>query len=314
MIKHLLFLITLPFIALGAALAWPMSNPPPLASVTDAIRAAPRVAQPEVQTFAARDGTNLAFRAFPVPEPRAIAVLIHGSAGSSRDMAALGHALAADGVTAYALDIRGQGQSGERGDIAYIGQQEDDAADFLAHIANQAPAAPRILIGHSSGGGFALKLAASPQGAPFARTILIAPYLGHAAPTTRPGNGEWARPNIPRIVALSILDRAHITALQGMPVLAFAAGQNENVTRAWSFRMMTGFAAHEDFAADIRAARAPLTVIAGADDALMYADRYAATFHATNPNVTVRVLPGVDHISAISAPTALAAIVEATRT
>lgn len=313
MIKHLLFLIMLPFIALGAALAWPMSNPPPLASVTDAIRAAPRVAQPEVQAFAARDGTNLAFRAFTVPEPRAIAVLIHGSAGSSRDMAALGHALAADGVTAYALDIRGQGQSGERGDIAYIGQQEDDAADFLAHIANQAPAAPRILIGHSSGGGFALKLAASPQGAPFARTILIAPYLGHAAPTTRPGNGEWARPNIPRIVALSILDRAHITALQGMPVLAFAAGQNENVTRAWSFRMMTGFAAHEDFAADIRAARAPLTVIAGADDALMYADRYAATFHATNPNVTVRVLPGVDHISAISAPSALAAVVEATR-
>lgn len=314
MIKHILTLITLPLIALGAALAWPMQNPPPLASVTDAIRAAPRVAQPEVQTFAARDGTSLAFRAFPAPAaPRAIAVLIHGSAGSSRDMVALGHALAADGVTAYALDIRGQGQSGERGDIAYIGQQEDDAADFLAHIATETPAAPRILIGHSSGGGFALKLAASPQGAPFARTILIAPYLGHAAPTTRPGNGEWARPNIPRIVALSILDRAHISALQGLPVLAFAAGDNENVTRAWSYRMMMGFAAHEDFATDIRNARAPLTVIAGTDDALMYADRYEPTFHAVNPNVAVRVLPGVDHISAISAPTALAAIVEATR-
>jgi len=313
MLKFILTLITLPFIALGAALAWPMQNPPPLASITDAVRAAPRVEQPEVQTFAARDGTNLAYRAFPAPAPRAIAVLIHGSAGSSRDMAALGHALAADGVTAYALDIRGQGQSGARGDIAYIGQQEDDAADFLAHIAADAPSAPRILIGHSSGGGFALKLAASPQGAPFARTILIAPYLGHAAPTTQPGNGEWARPNIPRIVALSILDRFHITALQGLPVLAFAANNNENVTRAWSFRMMQGFAAHDDFAADVRAARAPITVIAGADDALMYADRYAPTLHAVNPNIAVRVLPNVDHISAISAPSALAAIVESTR-
>ena len=54
-------------------------------------------------------------------------------------------------------------------------------------------------------------------------------------------------------------------------------------------------------------------MIAGEDDALMYADRYAETFHAVNPNVAVRVLPGVDHISAISAPSALAAIVEATR-
>jgi non-heme chloroperoxidase len=38
------------------------------------------------------------------------------------------------GVTAYALDVRGHGASGRRGDIDYIGQLDDDLADFMAQI------------------------------------------------------------------------------------------------------------------------------------------------------------------------------------
>ena len=60
------------------------------------------------------------------------------------------------------------------------------------------PTVPLTLIGHSAGGGFALRVAASPIQNLFARTVLLAPYLGYNAPTNRPNSGGWASADIPR--------------------------------------------------------------------------------------------------------------------
>ena len=43
---------------------------------------------------------------------------------------ALSQALAGHGVETFAVDMRGHGTSGTRGDIGYVGQLEDDLADF----------------------------------------------------------------------------------------------------------------------------------------------------------------------------------------
>ena len=50
------------------------------------------------------------------------------------------------------------------------------------------PSAPLTLIGHSAGGGFALRVAGSPIQNLFERTILLAPYLGYDAPTNKPNS------------------------------------------------------------------------------------------------------------------------------
>ena len=73
----------------------------------------------------------------PLPAERpatgARAIVVHGSSGSSGGtIHALSRALAARGVETYAVDIRGHGASGTRGDIGYVGQLEDDLADFVA--------------------------------------------------------------------------------------------------------------------------------------------------------------------------------------
>ena len=163
------------------------------------------VGAPNMSRFQARDGTWLAYRLYPAASGARdrIAILAHGSSASSIEMDRIATALAQAGVTAVALDIRGHGASGTRGDIAYRGELDDDLADLVAELRKAAPAARFSLIGHSAGGGFALRIAGSPLGDAFDRFVLLAPYLGYSAPTNRPaeGPGRWASPDTPRIVA-----------------------------------------------------------------------------------------------------------------
>src|SRR5215831_1923525 len=63
-----------------------------------------------------------------------------------------------------------------RGDITYIGQLEDDLADLLDELDRRGAPAHRVLIGHSSGGGFALRVAALPLSSRFIGTILLSRY------------------------------------------------------------------------------------------------------------------------------------------
>ena len=93
-------------------------------------------------------------------------------------------------------------------------------------FARPAPAAPLTLLGHSAGGGFALRVAASPIQDLFARTVLLAPYLGYDAPTNRPNSGGWASADIPRIIALAVLRDIGIDCCDALPTLAFAVPPN----------------------------------------------------------------------------------------
>jgi alpha-beta hydrolase superfamily lysophospholipase len=88
-----------------------------------------------------------------------------------------------------------------RGDIGYAGQLENDLEDLVAVVRKTSPNEPLTLLGHSAGGGFALRVASSPIQNLFARTVLLAPYLGYDAPTNRPSSGGWASADIPRIFA-----------------------------------------------------------------------------------------------------------------
>src|SRR5262249_39804521 len=202
-----------------------------------------------------------------------IAILIHGSSGSSSSGHALARALAAKGITTYAPDLRGHGASGTRGDIGYIGQLEDDLEDLVAEVRKAHPNAPLVLIGHSSGGGFALRVAASPIQSLFQRTVLLAPYLGYDAPTNRPKSGGWANADIPRIIARHMLRRAGITCCQELPAVALAVPpHSEKIqTAVYSYRLISNYGVKGNYREDLAAARGPITIISGAADELMLA-------------------------------------------
>lgn len=309
-------------LALALAAASASAAPPP---VDPGAAAVMRLAAPSLERYRARDGAELAYRSFrTAPEGAAapvVAILLHGSGGSSLNMTVLGETLARAGVPSLAPDARGQGQSGRRGDIDYIGQLDDDLADFTAVARKAYPDAKLVLVGHSAGGGFVLRVAAEPQGRAFSRFVLLSPVLGRLAATDRPDAG-WARPKIARIALLTALNTLGVTAFNGATVVDFntppgAAGLG--LTSAWSYRMMINYGprgvaqitGRPAYRGDAARAPAPITVIAGAADEQFYADRYAEAFKGLP--VTVLLAPGVSHMGVVSDPRAVPLVVTAVK-
>ena len=297
---------------LGGLIAWPVRQPPELASISAARKLIDFSSLPPVQRFQARDGTDLAYRHYSAHPPvtERIAIVVHGSSGSSRGaIHALSSALAERGVQTFAVDIRGHGSSGTRGDIRYLGQLEDDLADLVGEIRKTNPTAPLTLIGHSSGGGFALRVAGSPIQNLFARTVLLAPYLGYDAPSTRADAGGWASPDIPRFIALSVLRGIGIPFAESLPTIAFAVPPNsaKALTASYSYRLMRNFAASTDFRKDLAAATKPVTIFSGAADELMLAGKYQ---EAVGNRATVRIIDGINHMGIVRDPAAVSIIAD----
>ena len=325
----LAFLALSALAALAAAaltLAVTFGGPKPIAaleSINSPFKGLDYRQMPAISRFTARDGTALAYRHYAATPasattnaaaPRRI-VLVHGSSASSRSLHPMAMALVAGGFAVDVLDMRGHGDSGTRGHIAYIGQLEDDVADFMKTVPH---AGPNTLLGFSSGAGFVLRFSASPQTALFDRYVLLAPFLVEA-PSNRPNSdiksGGWASVGLPRIIALTVLNRFGIERWNDLPVTQFAltAEAAKFLTPSYSYALATNFGTHLDYAGDIRRAPANLKLIAGVDDELMFPERYADVFKAAGKDQAVTLVPGANHIGLTLNAPALAAIVAACR-
>jgi pimeloyl-ACP methyl ester carboxylesterase len=285
----------------------------PLKSISDPFKAVDFSDQPPLETFLCRGGDPLAFREYKPASgvPGGTVVLIHGSSGHSSSMHALGKALSGAGYQAFAIDMRGHGGSKDKGRLKSIGHLEKDIEDFAKATGIGGKA---TLVGFSSGGGFALRLAASEYQDLFASYVLLAPFIGHEAPTYRPGSG-WASVGVPRMIALSLLTRARITAFNHLPVIRFAVSEEvqekQNLTREYSFALAMNFGPPGDYKAAIQSIHQPTTVLVGEKDELFHGDQFAPLFASLGSGIPVKVLPGVDHIGLILDEKAIQAVIAA---
>ena len=300
---------------LTALIATPLERPAELRSVSDSRKGVDMSTLPALERFQARDGTWLGYRHYAPSETATGrgAIFIHGSSGSSGTVNhALTAALAAHGVETWALDTRGHGASGTRGDIGYVGQLEDDLVDFVAYVRKSAPDLPLTLIGHSAGAGFSLRVAATPiMQDLFVRTVLVAPYLGYDAPTNKPHSGGWANADIPRFLGLAALRKLGIDCCAQLPVLAFAVPANSEriLVPTYSDRLMRNFATR-GYRLDLASVTHPMTIFGGAEDEMMISDKYAETVQAIKPSIDVKVIDGVNHMGMVTNPKAVNAIAE----
>jgi non-heme chloroperoxidase len=289
--------------ALAAAIAFGTAAPPrpvqprPL-DVTDL---------PALNRYTARDGTHLAYRVYPGGGEQ-VAVLVHGTGTESSVMNALAKTLQAAGATVYAPDLRGHGSSGRRGDIDYIGQLDDDLVDLIATIRPRHANATITLVGFSGGGAFAIRIAGGSYGDLFTRYIAIAPAIVYPSPLARPNAGGWATPYLPRILGLILLNKVGIHWFDGLDAIVFAIPPgNQNLTGVYSFRLTMNLGSRDYFGA-LQRTRKPMALIAGANDDQFYADRYAPLLQPAKPDLTVDLVPGVDHVGMLVEPAALAAL------
>jgi pimeloyl-ACP methyl ester carboxylesterase len=298
---------------LGAVIAFDAPAPVPTLAAGDSL---PGIAGwnmaevPKVMRVAARDGAPLTYRLYPGRADRVV-VLVHGSSGASISMHKAAEALQAAGATVYAISLRGHGGSGTvNGDTSYGNQLDDDLADFVKAIGASRADAHRTLIGFSSGGGFVLRTASGANRALFDSYIAISPYIAFDSPTSRPAAGGWASVALPRTVALGMLDAFGLPWFQGLPIVRFAteARPSDSRTPVYSWRFQTGMQLGRDWRARIGGIDRPAAVIAGSEDALFVADRFAPLFAGLNPAIEVSIVPGLGHLDMTTDPRGTSAI------
>jgi len=102
-----------------------------------------------------------------------------------------------------------------------------------------------------------------------------------------------------------------IDCCQSLPSLAFAVPANSEriLNSHYSYRLMRNFATR-GYKSDLAAAHHPVTLIAGANDELMLADKYADAVHAVTPSVEVKLIDGVDHMGIVCNAQAVAAVAD----
>jgi alpha-beta hydrolase superfamily lysophospholipase len=307
-------------LGLAAALAWGgPTAPKPMQSISDPFKGVDFSALPALSHFSARDGRQLAYRRY---EPaigqarRGSVVLVHGSAANSQSMHPLAQSFVQAGFSVFALDVRGHGDSGPHGDIAYIGQLDDDLEDFVRATD---PSRPRTLVGFSAGGGFVIRVAGGPRQGQFDEYLFMAPFTSRKAPNYRPDAGGWISVGVPRLIALSLLNRIGLTGLNHLPVVAFAvsdapgAGAPRDQLTAWySYSLSRNFQPQDDYLRNIGAIRQPAAVLDGQEDEVFIAGKFAQVFaEAGRPDIAVTLVPGTGHIALTLAPAARAAAVQA---
>jgi non-heme chloroperoxidase len=300
---------------------------PALASISQPFNDIDYSDLPQVSYVNARDGQALAYRTYASlvatsgEDKVSSVVLVHGSSASSQSMHKLAVHFQQAGLSVYALDIRGHGESVPLGKINYLGQLEDDLEDFMLSVK---PKGIKILVGFSSGGGFALRFAGSGRQAMFDNYLLLSPFISQDSPASRNNSGGWVSVGVPRLVGIGIVKQLGINNFNDLAVMGFALNKTEHVTLTYSYNydLAMNFRPLTNYQDNIAAVTRPMAVLVGEDDELFYPEAFAPLF-ATNaqnsstdraPNtqlISVTMIPKLGHIDMILAPEALKAALEA---
>lgn len=114
----------------------------------------------QIDHIAGAHGVQLAIHRWPVANPRACVILVHGYGEHLGRYHHVVAALNTHGYSVAGIDNRGHGlSSGRRADVFRFDDFVDDLHTFVTHIRDEEPALPRFMLGHSIGGLIATRYA-----------------------------------------------------------------------------------------------------------------------------------------------------------
>jgi acylglycerol lipase len=243
---------------------------------------------------AARDGTDILVRHWPASGASpswATFLIVHGLAEHSGRYDHVGRFLAAKGIDAHALDLRGFGGSGgRRASLERWSQLHDDLQDRVDALRAAAPDRPLVLYGHSLGGLVALGYVLDGRSQPDL-LVLSAPALQASIP-------RWQRVMVQAIGRIApgamIANRLDPDVLSRDP----AVGRAYQADPLNEHRSSLGFgrlalAEQANVGEAIKRLHVPTLVIHGGDDRLV--PPAASAVLQGLPDCTRKVYPGLVH-------------------
>jgi len=249
-----------------------------------------------------RDSNKLFSKIYP-SQSNTVLILIHGSGSESRYLEPLAGKISQDNFAIVITpDLRGHGRNlKEQPDINYIGQLEDDIEDIIKYTKDSLNAKKIILAGHSSGGGLVLRYIANSTLARVDKAIMIAPYLGHDAPTVKQNSGGWVTVGIKRWVGLSMLNSVGIQSYNKKPVLFFnrpKAYEDSLQTKSYSYRMAINFAPR-NYEKDIAKLQTSSLVLVGDEDESFYSNKFKEVFSPASKYTDIQIMENVNHLNIV---------------
>jgi alpha-beta hydrolase superfamily lysophospholipase len=230
---------------------------------------APERALTESGFLASADGTRLAYRGWPVKDASITFAAIHGLGEHSGRYERFAHGMAKFQMGAYAVDLRGHGQSqGQRGHIDSWSQWTDDAAAFVRHVQEHVPGEV-VPVGHSFGGAILLSTILAGKLPRTRRFVLSSPALRVkvAVPGWKMTLGKVTSRITPRLSLSNEVDPATVSRI---PEVVEAYRTDPLVHSKISSRTYTELlGAQNDIFARAAEIKIPFLILAGTDDKLI---------------------------------------------
>jgi alpha-beta hydrolase superfamily lysophospholipase len=242
-----------------------------------------------------RDGTRLAFRAWPKAGGAITFAVAHGlgeHSGRYRDFAA---SMAQRGMGTYALDLRGHGQSqGQRGHVDSWSQWTDDISAFVREVESQVEGEV-VPLGHSFGGAAMLSTVIAGKLPNTKRFIVSSPALRVKVvlPRWKVTLGQMASRIMPRLAMSNEVDAG---TLSRIPEVVDAYRADPLVHSKISSRLFVEWRrATQDALVHAAEIKQPFLILAGTNDQLID-PAGSEELHKRAPTTTeLHLLPGRYH-------------------
>jgi alpha-beta hydrolase superfamily lysophospholipase len=244
---------------------------------------------------ASRDGTRLAYRAWPLAGAQITFAVTHGLGEHAGRYAPFAAAMARRGMGTFAVDTRGHGRSpGQRGHVDAWTQWTDDIGSFVREVEGQV-AGEVVPVGHSFGGAAMLSAALAGKLSKSRRFIVSSPALKAKVviPQWKMNLGEMASKVMPRLSMSNEVDAGTLSRI-GAVVTAYRT--DPLVHSKISARHYTEWQrAAQDALARAGDIKLPFLILAGTDDQLID-PAGSQTLHKRAPETSeLRLLEGRYH-------------------
>jgi alpha-beta hydrolase superfamily lysophospholipase len=244
---------------------------------------------------ASRDGTRIAYRAWPKSQAAITFAVVHGLGEHAGRYAAFADAMATRGFGTFAMDLRGHGLSeGQRGHVDSWAQWLDDIGAFLGvvetHVGGEV-----VPLGHSFGGAAMLSAALDRRLRNARRFIVSSPALKVkvAVPQWKMNLGEMASRVMPRLALSNEVDARTISRIPGV-VTAYQT--DPLVHPKLSARLYTEWQrATRDILKRAGEINLPFLITAGTDDQLIDPAGSEELHRAAPATSELHLLPGRYH-------------------